>query len=94
MLPRHELMEHTSIFPSSVCGGFELLQFGSILRARSPLHPAFVETSSNLLERFALGFWDPKMREYGEAEQQRSKQDKHVAIQPSLSNEMRRTSRL
>lgn len=69
---------------SSVCGGFELLQFGSVFRARSRLSSALVETSSDLLKRFALRLWDPEMREYGKAEQQRSKQDKHIGIQPSL----------
>lgn len=77
-------MVHSSDTPSSVCGGFELLQFCSIFRARTQLSSALLETSSDLLKRFALGLRDPKMREYGEAEQQRSKQDKHIGIQPSL----------
>lgn len=49
-----------------------------------PLFSALVETSSNLLKRFALRLWDPEMRKYGEAEQQRCKQDEHIGVQPSL----------
>lgn len=79
---------------SSVCGGFELLQFSSILRARSQLFSALVETSSDFLKRFSLGLWDPKMREYGEAEQQRSKQDKHIGIQPSLGKKDEKNTKM
>lgn len=77
-------MEHSSGTPLSVSGGFELLQFSSIIRAQLQLSSALVETSSDLLKRFALGLRDPKISEYGEAEQQRGKQDKHVGTQPSL----------
>lgn len=77
-------METSSIAPSSIRGGLELLQFSSIFRARLQLSPAFLEASSDLLKRFPLGLWNPKVRENGEAEQQSSKQDKHIRIQPSL----------
>lgn len=77
-------MEHSSGTPSCVSGGFELLQFSSIIRGQSRLSSALVETSSDLLKRFALGLRDPKINEYGKAEQQHGKQDKHVGTQPSL----------
>lgn len=80
----NRLLKHKAAV-SGICGGFELLQLSRVRAALCQPSPPSLKTSCDLLEAFTLGLRDPEISKDSEAQEQHSKQDEHITIQPSLN---------